>query len=114
MMKSAEPGGGVSFGARLVSAREARGWNQSELARRAGLQPAAIGHFERGRRNPSFANIRALARALDVSADYLLGTTASLGGATTAFRNEEHLSGADRDRIQLMIDALARREDGSS
>ncbi|AUH64145.1 helix-turn-helix domain-containing protein [Paracoccus zhejiangensis] len=100
-------GTAVSFGDRLVSAREARRLNQSELARKAGLQPAAIGHFEKGRRNPSFANIRALARALDVSADYLLGTSASLTGATTAFRNEEHLSGADRARIQVMIDALA-------
>lgn len=99
-----------SIGPRLVAAREKRRLNQSELARKAGLQPAAVGHFEHGRRNPSFANIRALARALGVSADYLLGTSSEMAGATTAFRNEELLSDADRERIQLMIDALAAQK----
>ncbi|MCQ0970104.1 helix-turn-helix domain-containing protein [Paracoccus sp. TK19116] len=108
-MSSASADDGVAFGARLLAAREARQWNQSELARRSGLQPAAIGHFEHGRRKPSFANIRALARALDVSADFLLGTTPGLEGATTAFRNEEHLSGEDRERIQMMIDAFTQQ-----
>jgi hypothetical protein len=31
-----------------------------------------------------------------------------MSGATTAFRNEEKLSVADRDTIQLMIDTLAK------
>jgi transcriptional regulator with XRE-family HTH domain len=34
-------------------------------------------HFEAGRRKPSFDNVRALAKALKVSADYLLGTQAA-------------------------------------
>lgn len=109
-MSSGDGNASAGVGPRLVAAREARGLNQSELARKAGLQPAAIGHFEHGRRNPSFANIRALARALGVSADYLLGTSPDMAGATTAFRNEELLSDADRERIQVMIDALAAQK----
>ena len=102
-----------AFGARLRTARESRDLNQTELAKVAGLQPAAIGHFESGRRKPSFANIRALAKALDVSSDYLLGRANSMEGATTAFRNEENLRASDRDAIQAMIDTLAkRRKDG--
>ncbi|MDE0932600.1 MAG: helix-turn-helix transcriptional regulator [Novosphingopyxis baekryungensis] len=97
------------FGDRLISARERREMNQAELAKRAGLQAAAIGHFERGRRKPSFANVRALAKALDVSSDYLLGRTAKMEGATTAFRGEDDLSSADRDQIQLMIDMMRDR-----
>lgn len=97
------------FGERLRLAREARKLNQTELAQRAGLQPAAIGHFEKDRRKPSFANIRALAKALDVSSDYLLGRVSALEGATTAFRNEENLTAADRESIQLMIDTLSER-----
>lgn len=101
------------FGSRLRAARESRELNQTELARVSGLQPAAIGHFESGRRKPSFANIRALAKALDVSSDYLLGRAISMEGATTAFRNEENLSASDRGAIQAMIDTLAkRRKDG--
>lgn len=97
------------FGARLVAARTTRELSQTELAQRAGLQPAAIGHFERNRRKPSFANVRALAKALNVSSDYLLGRSPEMKGATTAFRGEEQLSDADRDHIQMMIDVMAQR-----
>lgn len=103
------PTGEDVFGARLRAARERRRLNQTELAKETGLQPAAIGHFESGRRKPSFANIRVLAKALKVSSDYLLGRASSMEGATTAFRNEENLSASDRDAIQAMIDTLAKR-----
>jgi transcriptional regulator with XRE-family HTH domain len=111
VLSTSQEGDGI-FAARLRAAREQRGLNQTELAKRSGLQPAAIGHFEADRRKPSFANIRALAKALDVSSDFLLGRAASLQGATTAFRNEESLTADDRDTIQMMIDTLAKRRQG--
>jgi len=98
-----------NFGDRLREAREARSLNQTELAKLAKLQPAAIGHFEKNRRKPSFANIKALAKALNVTSDFLFGRTSELSGATTVFRNEENLSDADRESIQMMIDTLALR-----
>ena len=101
------------FGERLIAAREARRLTQTELAQKAGLQPAAIGHFERNRRKPSFANVRALAKALNVSSDYLLGRSPDMQGATTAFRGEEQLSDADREHIQMMIDLMTQRRGGS-
>ena len=101
------------FGDRLLAARENRKFSQTELASKAGLQPAAIGHFERNRRKPSFANVRALAKALNVSADYLLGRASDLQGATTAFRGEENLTNADREHIQMMIDLMNRKKDES-
>ena len=104
----------VSFGDLLREAREARSLNQTELAKLAKLQPAAIGHFEKNRRKPSFANIRSLAKALNVTSDYLLGRAPKMGGATTAFRNEENLSDTDRESIQLMIDTLAKRRQDRS
>ena len=97
------------FGARLASARERRGLSQTEVAKLARLQPAAIGHFERDRRKPSFANVRALARALNVSSDFLLGRSATMEGATTAFRGEDNLSHHDREHIQMMIDVMNQR-----
>jgi transcriptional regulator with XRE-family HTH domain len=97
------------FGERLIAARDARRLTQTELAQKAGLQPAAIGHFERNRRKPSFANVRALAKALNVSSDYLLGRSSEMEGATTAFRGEEQLSDADREHIQMMIDLMRKR-----
>lgn len=103
------PSGEDVFGARLRAARESRNLNQTELAKASGLQPAAIGHFEAGRRKPSFANIRALAKALEISSDYLLGRADSMKGATTAFRNEENLTASDRNAIQAMINSLAQQ-----
>lgn len=87
-----------------------RDLNQTELAKLTALQPAAIGHFEAGRRKPSFANIRSLARALNVSSDFLLGRAASITGATTAFRGEENLTHEDRRSIQMMIDMFAEKQ----
>ena len=93
-----------TFAKRLKEAREARGMGQSELARKAEMVPSAIGHFEGNRRKPSFANIRTLAKALNVSSDFLLGRSSSMEGATTAFRGEAQLSDDDREFIQQMID----------
>ena len=107
---SNETDSALEFSDRLVKAREKRGLNQTELAQKSGLQPAAIGHFERNRRKPSFANVRALAKALEVSADYLLGRTPDMEGATTAFRGEENLSAADREHIQMIIDVINKRK----
>ncbi len=110
MSNSSESTGG--FGERLKQARDARGMNQTELAAKAGLQPSAIGHFEKERRKPSFSNIRELAKALDVTSDYLLGRTNKMKGATTVFRGEENLTSGDRDHIQMMIDLMNQRKSG--
>lgn len=92
------------FAVRLREARLARGLSQSELARKIGMQPSAVAHFEGNRRKPSFANVRSIAKALEVSSDFLLGRAPSLSGATTAFRREELLTAEDRDFIQSIID----------
>ena len=98
------------FASRLREARKARHLSQSELARRAGMQPSAIAHFEADRRRPSFANIRAIAKALNVSADFLMGRASSLEGATTAFKGEEKLSADDREFIQQIIDTRTEQD----
>jgi transcriptional regulator with XRE-family HTH domain len=66
------------FRERLHAAREARGLSQGELATRAGVPPSSISHFETGSRMPSVGNLRRLANALDVSADFLLGRVEEL------------------------------------
>ncbi len=101
---SSDPDNKSLFAERLKEARSQRGLSQAELADKAGLVQSAIGHFEGARRRPSFANVRALARALNVSSDYLLGNASGMEGATTRFRGEENLSDADRDWIQTLID----------
>lgn len=103
MSKSSAP---QTFGDRLRKRREDRELSQSDLARLAGLQPSAIAHFEADRRKPSFDNVRGLAMALKVPADYLLGSNE----ATTAFRNEDKLSAADREHVQGIIDLMTKNK----
>ncbi len=100
------------FPQRLRAARELRGMNQSDLARRAGLQASAISHFETGGRKPSFDNLKRLADALNVTTDYLLGRVddpAGLAGADRIHRHLGQLKGSDRSMAEDMIEMLAKR-----
>jgi transcriptional regulator with XRE-family HTH domain len=95
------------FRHRLVHARSnLRKMNQEELAKKAGLQPAAISHFETGSRKPSFDNLRKLAQALEVTTDYLLGKAddpEGVGDVNMLFRNEFNGLSADQREMTLFF-----------
>jgi transcriptional regulator with XRE-family HTH domain len=55
-----------SFGERLKQLREEEGLTQVELAAAAGLHRFAVAKLEVGSRQPTWATVQALARALDV------------------------------------------------
>ena len=97
------------FPERLRTAREKRGLNQGDLAKRAGLQGSAISHFETGARKPSFDNLRRLADALDVTTDYLLGRvtdTEALAGADRLHRHLDRLTTEDREIAEGFLKLL--------
>ena len=54
------------FGRRVRYLRESRHFTQEELAYRAGVHVTYLSGIERGVRNPSLRNIRAIALALDI------------------------------------------------
>ena len=100
------------FPERLRTARDKRGLNQGDLAKRAGLQASAISHFETGTRKPSFDNLRRLADALDVTTDYLLGRVNELdglAGADKLHRHYDRLTSDDRDVADSVIEMLAKK-----
>ena len=108
----------LEFKERLKSTREARGLSQADLAKKTGLQPAAVSHFETGNRAPSFDNLRKLSDALGVSVDYLLcrideekhGTgMAAAPRAQQLFRHAEKLSDADFEALERMARALSEK-----
>lgn len=57
----------TNFGQRIRHLRGERGLTQEETAHRAGVHVTYLSGIERGVRNPSLRNIRAIAAALDVS-----------------------------------------------
>lgn len=61
---------------RLIKLREARGWTQTELSKRAKLSVSAISQFESGQRTPSFEALRKLAEAFEVETDFIFGRVA--------------------------------------
>lgn len=63
-----------TLGTRLLKLREAKGWTQTELSRRANLSVSAVSQFEAGNRAPSFDALMKLCQALEVSVDLLAGT----------------------------------------
>ena len=60
------------IGPRIAALRRERGMSQADLAARIQVSPSALGMYEQGRREPSVDTMVALARALDVTTDFLL------------------------------------------
>ena len=62
-----------SLGKRLKITRIERGISQRRLAQQTGLRQSHLSMIENDKHDPSATIVRTLARALGVSADYLLG-----------------------------------------
>ncbi|MGN6304209.1 MAG: helix-turn-helix domain-containing protein [Mesorhizobium sp.] len=93
------------FKERLKDARKLRGLNQAELAAKAGLPAASVSHFESGPRKPSFDNLKALASALNVTTDYLLGRSDTpQASAETVGRLHRDLSRLTEEDLKLATD----------
>lgn len=104
------------FKERLRKARDLRGFSQAQLATKAGLPPASVSHFESGPRKPSFDNLKALASALDVTTDYLLGrsdtpvTSAATEGRL--HRDLHKLTSQDLELAKDFVDLLIKKRGG--
>jgi transcriptional regulator with XRE-family HTH domain len=57
----------INFGARLKELRIAAGLSQPQLAERAGMNRYGVAKLEQGEREPTWATVQALAKALDVN-----------------------------------------------
>lgn len=110
-----ENSGRKVFAQRLKYVREElRKMTQSQLGEKAKLPSTSISHFENpeGTRKPSFDNLRALAKALDVTTDYLLGRTDEPQHVTAddqLYRDVKQLSDADKEFAESMIRQLVER-----
>ena len=63
----------ICLGSRIRQARDRAGLTQEQLAERIGVSRTAIARYESGEIEPKLHNLAAIAEALDVSCDELLG-----------------------------------------
>ena len=67
------PASGIAIDTgQLARLRIGKGWNQSDLAREAGLSPSTISMIEKRERRPSAATLNALCTALGCTPTVLL------------------------------------------
>lgn len=62
----------MTFGERIIKSREGLNMSQKGLAETLGISPTRLNYWEKDKRQPDIAMIKALASALHVSADYLI------------------------------------------
>ena len=102
---------------RLRCARESRRFTQVTLAKRAGVHPATMSHFEAGRRAPSLKSLLRLAEALNVTTDYLLGcpvASAATGpDVGRLLRHVARLSSGDVDMLADFAELFVQRRQNS-
>lgn len=61
------------IGSRIEETRKARGLSRADLAAAVGVNFKSIGMYERGDRSPDLEMLAQICRALDVSADFIIG-----------------------------------------
>ena len=92
---------------RLREVRHDRGLTQMDLARICRMSYTTISQFETGARTPCLANLTKVAKALDVSIDYLVGRTDNR--AAHLFPGE-HLRSLGLDHRDLeLLETIASR-----
>lgn len=94
----------MTFGERLESCMKKAGYNQKQLAKQIDVTPVRLNYWIKDKRQPDIPNIKKLASALNVSADYLIGNIeSSESSAMDALAEERNLSSTDRNLIEGIL-----------
>jgi transcriptional regulator with XRE-family HTH domain len=104
---------GEGFGPRLARLRQSRGLTQEELGGAVGLSNRMVAYYERGDAQPPGPVLAALASALKVSTDELLGlrpikdgTSPKTARLLKRLRKVEQLPAADQRAVFKILDGL--------
>ncbi|MDE1208453.1 helix-turn-helix domain-containing protein [Tenacibaculum larymnensis] len=98
------------FGERLLNTRKKRKMSQDELAKQIGVHAPVIGRYERDEVKPSIETALKIAKALEVSLDYLIGLSdLELDKNVVDIMTElQALNIEDKQHIITTINALVR------
>ena len=101
----------MNIGNRISSSRKEKGLSRDELAKKVGTSNAIIGRYERDEMNPSVEMAAKIANALEVSLDYLVGSSSLvLKDQKMAYRLEllQKIGSEHRERILYVLDTLLK------
>lgn len=97
----------MTIGERIKKARLGKGYTQSQLAEMIGVAKNTITGYETGTREPDAIKINAIAKALNVSGDYLLGTEYNWLPSSEAMKiahKYDRLDSAGRGLVKMVVD----------
>lgn len=94
----------MTFGEKFKEARKKTGLSQEELAEIIGISRAAVAKWETDKGLPDIENLKAIAKLLDVSIDYLLddGSTIDLSVTKKAINLEKNSEDKKLSRIKKL------------
>lgn len=98
----------TTFGKRLGEVRKNKKMSQDELAKKLDVHGAVIGRYERDEVKPSIEVAAAIAEALEVSLDYLVGNTDLLleKSVVNKIIDIQKLGTEDKAHVFAMLDAF--------
>lgn len=98
----------MSFGKRLVIARKKKKLTQDDLAAALNTKAPVIGRYERDEMKPSIEAATKLAQLLEVSLDWLVGTTDAELDTVTINRIQDinKLSQKDKELVFEFLDSF--------
>ena len=100
----------MSFGKRVAEIRKERNLSQAELAELIGSKAPVVGRYERGSSTPSVKIATKIARALNITLDYLVGNT-DVDFEQDLLKRMQHIHNMpteEKEKIFMVIDALIR------
>lgn len=92
----------MTFGERIVYFRESKGLSQKALAELAGITANRLYYYEKDKREPDVETIKAIASALNITGDDLLGTP----WATKKAPASE--DAGEEEKVQMVVQGLTR------
>ncbi|MDI7219518.1 helix-turn-helix transcriptional regulator [Leptospira santarosai] len=106
-----------SFGDKVKKLRKEKGWSQDELASKISVHGRHIGKYENGSTMPNSETVIKMAKAFEVSTDYLLLEEANTNPASKIrdqvllreFEIVDQMNDKDREVIKSLIDAFIKK-----
>ncbi|MCD0479262.1 helix-turn-helix transcriptional regulator [Chryseobacterium cucumeris] len=101
----------ITFGKRLTEVRKDKKMSQDEVGKLVGVHGAVIGRYEREEVKPSIEMATQLAEVLEISLDYLVGSTDVLleKNIVSKILDIQKLKENDRQHVFALLDAFLKQ-----